>query len=230
MKKCGKCLEIKEELDFNKNKKKKDGVSSICKECHSTYRREHYLKNKEKVISQVNEYRLNNPEIYSSKSRKMNVFSKKAGRTIEVKCSNCNNIVYQSKNDLLLEKKTYCSKECKSIDNKSLYYLYLKQVEKRAIKSNKEFNLSEDFIKDLLENKQDNKCNITNINIKLNQKNTSSTLHESASLDRIKSDKGYTEDNVQWVCLGINYMKLDYSDDDLHLLLKLIKDNYTGMV
>lgn len=55
------------------------------------------------------------------------------------------------------------------------------------------------------------------------------TLHGSASLDMIDSSRGYTEDNVQWVCLGINYMKLNYSDEDLHLLLGMIKEKYVGI-
>ena len=56
-----------------------------------------------------------------------------------------------------------------------------------------------------------------------------STL-QSASLDRIDSNLGYIIGNVQWVCLGINYTKLNYSDSELHFLLKLIKENYTDMV
>jgi hypothetical protein len=229
MKKCGKCLDIKEELEFSENKKKKDGLASICKTCHSQYRKEHYLKNKDKVIIQVNEYRTNNPDIYLKISKnRINSFSKKAGRTIEVKCIKCDNILYQSKNEILINKSAYCSKECKSIDCKSNYHFYLKSIEKRVIKSNMDFDLDEFFLQDLLENKQYNKCKVTNISIKLKSKGDITSLHETASLDRINSNKGYTKDNVQWVCLGVNYMKLDYSNNELHYLLKLIKENYIG--
>jgi endogenous inhibitor of DNA gyrase (YacG/DUF329 family) len=227
MKKCGKCLELKDEINFNKNKSKRDGLAFSCKECHSKYRKEYYLINKDSEIEKVKEYQLNKPEKYSKEVRKLNRFSKKGGRTIEVNCDKCGNKVFITKNRT--SKNIYCSFECKSLDFKSNYHNYLKQVEKRAIKLNKEFNLTEEFIKDLLENKQSSKCNITNIYIKLNDRNSKTTL-QSASLDRIDNNLGYTIGNVQWVCLGINYMKLDYSDNELHTLLKLIKENYTDMV
>jgi hypothetical protein len=48
-------------------------------------------------------------------------------------------------------------------------------------------------------------------------------------LDRIDSKKGYTKDNVQWLALGINYMKLDFEESELHRILKLVKENYTSV-
>jgi endogenous inhibitor of DNA gyrase (YacG/DUF329 family) len=223
-KKCSKCLEIKSLNEFNKNKSKKFGVASVCKICHSNYRKEHYIKNKTKVIEQVNEYRVKNPDKVTKYT--MNAFSKKAGRTIPVNCAKCDNIVYQNSFDYFNNKKSYCSLECKKIDCKSDYHHYLLQVKKRAIKNKKEFDLDEQFIKDLLENKQKNKCNVSNIDIKIYPLKSDKSLSNTASLDRIDSNKGYTKDNVQWVCLGINYMKLDFSDMELHKLLKLIKENY----
>ena len=74
-KKCSKCLEIKSLNEFNKNKSKKFGVASVCKICHSNYRKEHYIKNKTKVIEQVNEYRVKNPDKVTKYT--MNAFSKK---------------------------------------------------------------------------------------------------------------------------------------------------------
>ena len=38
MKRCPKCGEWKEETEFNKSKAKKDGLSSICRECSFNYR------------------------------------------------------------------------------------------------------------------------------------------------------------------------------------------------
>ena len=227
-KKCIKCLEVKSLIEFNKNKTKKSGVASLCKLCHSEYRREHYIKNKDKVIEQVNEYRVNNPDKVTliRKKVKMNSFSKKAGRTIAVKCDKCDNLLYQTTKDVLSGKTGYCSLECKKLDYKSDYHHYLKGVEKRATKINKEFDLDEYFLKDLLENKQTNKCNISNIDINIYPSKSNKSISNTASLDRIDSKKGYTRDNVQWVCLGINYMKLDFSNDELHKLLKLIKENY----
>jgi hypothetical protein len=38
---------------FSKNRAKPDGLSSHCKDCHKVMRREHYIKNKPKIIAQV---------------------------------------------------------------------------------------------------------------------------------------------------------------------------------
>jgi hypothetical protein len=227
-KKCSKCDEIKPLNEFNKNKTKKNGVSSLCKLCHSEYRKKHYLDNKDKVLKQVAEYNLKNPQLKTkiNENKLLNRINKKAGRIYECKCGECDNIIFVTKKDIEENNIKYCSKECKKKQNKSDYYHYLKQIEKRANKINKEFNLDENFIKELLEVKQKNRCNYSNIEIKLYDKNAKKSLNNSASLDRIDSQKGYTKDNVHWVCLGINYMKLNYSDEETHKLLRLIKENY----
>jgi hypothetical protein len=227
-KKCSKCGQIKPLNEFNKNKTKKNGVSSLCKLCHSEYRKKHYLGNKDKVLKQVAEYNLKNPQLKTkiNENKLFNRINKKAGRIYECKCDECDNIIFVTKKDIEENNIKYCSKECKKKQNKSDYYHYLKQIEKRAIKINKEFNLDENFIKELLEVKQKNRCNYSNIEIRIYDKNAKKSLNNSASLDRIDSQKGYTKDNVHWVCLGINYMKLNYSDEETHKLLRLIKESY----
>lgn len=55
----------------------------------------------------------------------------------------------------------------------------------------------------------------------------SSEAHQlnTVSLDRIDSDKDYTADNIQLVCVPINRMKLDYSEDQFIHLCKLVAQN-----
>lgn len=229
-KKCIKCDEIKPLLEFNKNAKKRCGVNALCKICHKEYRRNHYLKNKEKVYKQVRDYRVLHPEKYNfanetNDDRKTRI-NKKAGRVFEKKCACCNKIILVTKLDLLSEKKQYCSLECKATTHKTDYYCYLRDIPKRAEKKKLEFDLTEEFIKDLLEVKQNNKCAITGCPIKVKSKNKESFLYETASLDRIDSSKGYTKDNVNWVMLGINYMKIDCSVEELIKTLDLIKEHY----
>ena len=134
--------------------------------------------------------------------------------------------MFKSKNDINKNKKTYCSEYCKRKTHKSVYHHYLNGVKKRAIKTNKDYDLDETFIKKLLEEKQKNKCNLTNITIEVYDKKYEKSLAHSASLDRIDSNLGYTKDNVQWISLGINYMKLDYDESEVHELLSLIQKNY----
>lgn len=229
-KKCNKCNETKSFNAFSKCKNKKQGISSLCKICHSKYRKEHYLKNKDKVIKQVNDYRLNNLEKYNIKKEykpKSQIKNKKAGRIFSGCCFICDNFVYVTKKDLSDKlTKHYCSNECRLKNKKSFYYHYLKNVKRRANIKKIAFELTEDFLINLLEVKQKNLCAVTNCPIKIRHYKESATLYDTASLDRIDNTKGYTMNNVQWVMLGINYMKLDFDLDELHKTLKLIKENY----
>jgi hypothetical protein len=52
-KKCYRCKKTKSIEKFSRNKSRSDGYSSSCKKCHSVLRREHYLKNKDKIRKQV---------------------------------------------------------------------------------------------------------------------------------------------------------------------------------
>ena len=218
IKKCCSCKEEKTIDNFSKAGKYKK-CSSICKSCHAKYRREHYLKNKEKIIQQVNLYRANNLDKYKN--------NKKAGRTIEYKCCICNKKILATKKEVELNTNKYCSKECRESKNKSNYHHLLRNIKKRCLIKSLEYNLDESFIRELLEIKQNSKCAITNIPIRIhNYKKEKISIHNSASLDRIDSSKGYLKDNVQWVCVGINYMKLDFSQSELYDILDLIIENY----
>lgn len=53
MKKCYKCQQEKSLECFSKNTAKSDGLSSQCKECHQQLRKQHYEKNKCKILKQV---------------------------------------------------------------------------------------------------------------------------------------------------------------------------------
>lgn len=75
MKKCNKCEEEKDLIDFNKNSYRSDGIDSQCKACRKAYkttRREkdnitrklNRNKNKDIVNIKQKEYARNNPEWY----------------------------------------------------------------------------------------------------------------------------------------------------------------------
>ena len=53
MKRCYKCKQEKLLECFSKNAHCKDGLSAQCKECHKIMRKEHYEKNKQKILLQV---------------------------------------------------------------------------------------------------------------------------------------------------------------------------------
>ena len=53
MKKCCMCKKELSEDCFKSNSKRKDGLQSQCIDCQKEYRREHYLKNKQKYIGKA---------------------------------------------------------------------------------------------------------------------------------------------------------------------------------
>jgi len=67
--------------------------------------------------------------------------------------------------------------------------------------------------------KQEGKCFFTGINITLDKKWGRS---QSASLDRIDNNKGYTKDNIQWVHKDINKMRGKKSVKDFIELCKMV--------
>lgn len=54
-KKCYKCGLVIPISDFSKNPSRPDRLNSQCKSCHSAYRKNHYLKNKEKYVKKAME-------------------------------------------------------------------------------------------------------------------------------------------------------------------------------
>lgn len=75
------------------------------------------------------------------------------------------------------------------------------------------FEVSLEFIADLLE-AQNYKCALSGLPI--------SAVEGTASLDRVDSSKGYTQDNVQWLHKDINMMKRHYNQDYFIHMCKLV--------
>lgn len=74
--------------------------------------------------------------------------------------------------------------------------------------------INHSYLANLLKN-QDNKCALTGIYIKCGKtQKEHQKLFNSASLDRIDSNKGYIEGNLQFVLGKINMMKNTYSQEE----------------
>ena len=58
MKTCFACNVMKEKTEFSKNKSRKDGIQSACKDCHKIYKSEHYKANKKIYLEKSKRYRL----------------------------------------------------------------------------------------------------------------------------------------------------------------------------
>lgn len=89
------------------------------------------------------------------------------------------------------------------------------------------FKITLDQIWNLFE-KQNHKCALSGILLKFNNPGERAT-EQTASLDRIDSNKGYTIDNVRWVHKTINNMRGELSDSTfLEFCQKIINHNKTG--
>ena len=90
----------------------------------------------------------------------------------------------------------------------------------RAKKKNLIFEIDEEYILNLLK-KQDGKCAATGIKLESSKANTKKYKSPfTISLDRIDSDKGYTKDNVQLVCIMFNEMKNIYTMKEVIFMCK----------
>ncbi len=72
--------------------------------------------------------------------------------------------------------------------------------------------------------KQDRKCNLSGTPIKFYRNPSKDSKPQTASLDRIDNDKGYTPDNVQLLHKKINFMKHVSKQEDFINYCKMIAD------
>ena len=93
---------------------------------------------------------------------------------------------------------------------------YWKQIQRHAKEKKFEFNLTKENIWHLFQ-QQNKKCAISGLDIELSRRGP-----QTASLDRIDSNKGYCEDNVQWVHKDIQKLKSNFPEEKLLFLCKQV--------
>jgi len=91
-------------------------------------------------------------------------------------------------------------------------------VKKNAKQRNIDFDITIDFAWNLYL-KQNKKCALCGIEIDFGKSNYDET---TASLDRIDSNRGYCDENVQWVHKSVNFMKHDLSEENFLFYCKKI--------
>jgi len=100
---------------------------------------------------------------------------------------------------------------------KNIKQTYFNSLKRNAIRGHKEFNITIDYMQELLES-QMFKCALSGEDIIMDPYNTKKRFGvgnlNTASLDRIDSSKGYTIENVQWIHKDVNRMKSDYPQQE----------------
>lgn len=98
---------------------------------------------------------------------------------------------------------------------------YWARIKRHAKTRELSFNLSIEDAWSIYE-QQKNKCALSGLEIRLFR--NLELGHQTASLDRIDSSKGYFKENVQWVHLDVNKIKNNLPEDRLFHLCKLITE------
>ena len=123
-------------------------------------------------------------------------------------------------------------KECKSIQSKwnnkfddidrMLNNRFL-GLQERSYKNSIDINITKDYLKELWVN-QKGFCALSGI--KMTHIAGNGRTFTNVSIDRIDSNLGYVEGNVQLVCMAANQMKSDLNESELLKFCKAIIENY----
>ncbi len=77
IKNCPVCFLDKDRFLFNKHNKNKDGLCYSCRECNSKYKKEYYLKNRDRLIKKTKDYSLKNKDKITVRAKNYRIKNKK---------------------------------------------------------------------------------------------------------------------------------------------------------
>ena len=140
-------------------------------------------------------------------------------------CEQCSTIFYKENREITKTLHHYCSVNCAGIargSKKNTFSYYISNAKSNSKRNNKEFNLTKKYLEDLFIS-QNSLCKLSGIPIQLRtRKCCEAKSLNQASLDRLDNSKGYVEGNIQFVALGVNYLRNTCSiDETLHFLTQL---------
>lgn len=151
-------------------------------------------------------------------------------KTTELICARCgkqftkryNEYARQIRRGRHLER-FFCSLACAGFDRDELspFRYYINNCKRNSRKRGIEFNLTVEYIQRLWKH-QKGICPYLRIEMFLDAVgHVRHTSPCSASLDRIDSNRGYIEGNVEWICLFVNLGKNGFSKEQIQNLLGL---------
>lgn len=115
-----------------------------------------------------------------------------------------------------------CKNKLKGISSDVWYNIIKGSLKTRESRKKIEVDISKEYIFDLFLD-QEKKCALSGIPIRLPEKWRD--RNQTASLDRIDTNKGYVMGNVQWVHKHVNIMKNTFPQDMFIYLCCLISRN-----
>lgn len=98
---------------------------------------------------------------------------------------------------------------------------HIGQIRTGAYRRKIEYNISKEYLWKLFQD-QNGKCALTGIDIWFKSRKSGKERKPTASLDRIDSNRGYVEGNVQWVHKDINNMKQHFGLEEFLTYCKMV--------
>jgi hypothetical protein len=135
-------------------------------------------------------------------------------------CRECN--LEQSRKYRKANKDKYYNDQQRKRETKPVFLSQLLYNAKtRAVKKNIEFDLTKEFLEELLDSSE-MKCSVTGLEMNLECHSRKKANPFKCSIDRIDSSRGYLQDNVRFVCWAVNQMKADRTDEELKFWVESI--------
>lgn len=204
MKICGKCQCEKNETEFHKNVRSKDGLHSICKICNNAKVNEWRLANLERSRENARRYQKENRE--ERKQYLKQYYADNRERLIET------NTEY-NKNNPEQRKETQKRYRYNKISDREFFIRALVRTARTNAKIKKlDFELNHVVVNTLII-LQNEKCCVTGINFDYNHSPEFRARPFGPSIDRKDNSKGYTYDNIQIVCVIVNKAKNEYPQE-----------------
>lgn len=196
MKTCCNCSKTKSIEEFVKDNRRKDGYSTLCKECK---------REKDKISYQNKK---DNEEFHSKKLASSKKYRESHKEELQIKANEYNN-----RPETIERKSEWHQKKTYSLSLKSKIHRMCIRAYNRAIEKNLPFNIDEDllYIPEF--------CPILEIRL-----NWSGGPREDGtpSLDRIIPEKGYTNENIRIISNLANMMKNNANKDTMEKFTKNI--------
>ena len=127
-------------------------------------------------------------------------------------CKDCNRETakaYRQRN----HKRYYENQKAKRAEENVFISQTLYNLKTRSKKKGLEVTVTQEFLLELLQ-ASEYKCSVTGLSMNLETHPRKKANPFKASLDRKDSAKGYTQDNVQWVCWSVNQIKSDKTEKE----------------
>lgn len=157
-------------------------------------------------------------------------------KTKTVQCTRCGKKFERQLWWLKRAKTIYCSKECHDDDQRkgmSPFNFRYRELVRRAKRRNDPEPDFDVYYLDELYKKQNGKCAMTGLDLLVQSRGDRRKIIKSdvkfkkspyaASVDRIDPSRPYCKDNIQLVCMCINYMKNDFDNNQIIEILESIK-------